>query len=95
MPPRPYRIQLTSDIIADDVLVGEAIDQILVAEPGLNRIHRQIARRQRALRAVVTDQQWRLYMVIEELFNDRWSRALDIVAKAFFAAGQRDRRWRK
>lgn len=71
-----------------DGRLGEVLDKILLADPKLRRIHRQLVRRQRELRAVINDDQWRLYMAIEELFNERWSRALDIVAKAFFAGGR-------
>lgn len=87
----PLQSRITPDIIADDVLVGDAINQVLRADCILRRIHRRLVRRQRALRAVVDDEQWHKYMLVEELFNDRWARALAIVAKAFFAAGTRAR----
>ena len=89
MPPRPrHRIPLTHDLLANASLVGETIDQVLLSDRTLRRLHRQIARRQSALRAVVDEEQWRLYMVIEELFNDRWFRALTLVARQFYTAGQ-------
>ena len=69
--------------------------EILITDPALGRIHRRLVRRQRALRASVTDEQWAAYMLIEELFNDRWARALVIVAKAFYEAGIGSRRRRK
>jgi hypothetical protein len=79
--------------VSDDRL-GEVLEKILLADLELRRVHRQLVRRQRELRAAVTDEQWHLYMVIEELFNDRWARALAIVARRFYAAG-RCARWRR
>jgi len=86
------RLQITPDIITDDVRLGEALDQVLLTDRTLQRIHRQIVRRQKAFRGMVTDDQWAQYMPVEELFNDRWARALGIVAKAFYEAGTRARR---
>ncbi len=70
-------------------------NQVLLADRTLRRLHGQLVRRQKALRVSVTDEQWAQYMVIEELLNDRWARALAIVSKAFFAAGRRTRRGRQ
>ena len=92
---RSLRIQLTPDILADDIRLGEVIDKVLLADRTLRRLYRQIVRRQRALKATVSDDQWRLYMLIEELFNDRWARALDIVARQSYAAGRQTGRRRK
>lgn len=89
------RLQITPDILADDVRLGEAIDQVLLADPGLNRIHRQLIRRQRALRALVTDEQWRKYMLVEEAFTDYHARAVSIVARAFYSAGHQAKGRRK
>lgn len=87
----PHRTLITPDILADDVLFGEVINQVLLADPGLNRIHRQLIRRQRALRAVVTDEQWARYMLAEEAFTDYHARAVAEVARVFYAAGRRRR----
>ncbi len=61
----------TSDaVVSDTDKLGDALDRILLSDPSLRRIHRQIVRRQRVLRTAATDEQWHLYMSIEELFND-------------------------
>jgi len=88
-------MRITPDLLADDVRLGEAIDEVMLTDRALRRLHGQIVRRQRALRAVVNDDQWRLYMLIEELFNDRWALGLALVAKALYEAGTRVRRSRR
>jgi hypothetical protein len=83
---------ITVATVADPDRVGEAIDEILAGNRQLRRVHGQIVRRQRELRAVVDDDQWHRYMAIEELFNTRWAMTLEVVAKAFYGAGRRARR---
>jgi hypothetical protein len=97
--PRPqqhrYANRITPDILADDVRLGDAIDKVLLADETLQRAHRQVVRRQRALRKAVTDEHWYLYMAIEELVNGSHATAVSIVARAFYGAGRRAGRRRK
>jgi hypothetical protein len=83
---------ITPAVVADSDRIGEVIDQLLGGNRQLRRIHGQIMRRQRELRAALDDDQWRRYMGIEELFNARWAMTLEVVARAFYAAGRRARR---
>jgi hypothetical protein len=80
--------------MADSDRIGEVLDQLLDGNRQLRRIHGQIIRRQRDLRAELDDDQWRAYMAIEELFNTRWAVTLEVVARAFYAAGRGARRRR-
>jgi hypothetical protein len=82
-------IRIAPDIVSDPDKFGETLDMILQSDPNLRRVQRQVVRRQKALRAAVSDEQWRQYMVIEEVFNDFHARAVAAVARAFYAAGRR------
>lgn len=93
--PRPPRTRITSDLVADDVLIGDAVDKILLANAALQRIHRQIVRRQRALRAAVSNEQWRRYMLAEEALNDYHATAVSTVARVFYQAGRQAGRRRR
>ena len=85
------RTRITSEIIADDERLGEFIDKILLSDRILLRIQRQIVRRQRALRAVVDDEQWHAYMHVEETFTDFHGRAVVAVVRAPYKVGRRQR----
>ena len=90
-PKQPNSSLITPGIISDDVLVGDAIDNVLLADDPQQRILRQVVRRQRALRQEVSDEQWRRYLAVEELVSGSHATALSIVARAFYAAGKRSR----
>jgi hypothetical protein len=92
VPRRNRQTCITPGIVADPDRVGEAIDEILHGNRELERIHGQIIRRQRDLRAVIDDAQWRAYMGVEELFNQRWALTLEVVARTFYRAGRRARK---
>ena len=87
----PPRTRITPDILADDVLLGDAIDKVLLADVTQQRIHRQVVRRQRALRKAVNDGEWHRYLAVEEAFNGYHATTLSMVACAFYAAGKRSR----
>jgi hypothetical protein len=86
--------RLTPGILADDTLLGEAIDKILLADDSLQRSQRQVVRRQRELRRAVDDEQWHSYMLVEEAFNACHATALSIVARAFFRTGRLGRQFK-
>ena len=85
----PQRPRLTTDILADDVRLGETIGQILFCDAALRRIQRHVVRLQGALRGSVTDEQWHRYMLVEDAFNGYHATAVTVVARAFYAAGRR------
>lgn len=87
--------RITPDVVSDPDKLGEVLDRILVGDPGLRRNHRKLVRQQNALRNAVNERQWAMFMLLEELFNDRLAMALDVVARQFYAAGRLARGRRK
>ncbi|MCA9622170.1 MAG: hypothetical protein KC731_24270, partial [Myxococcales bacterium] len=85
--PDDHLPDLDPSIVEDDELLWEAIDQLLVDDPQLRRLQRWIADWQVVLRSSTDGEGWRVYMLIEELANEKAELALTTVARWAFEHG--------
>lgn len=70
----------------------QAIERVIDGDAASARRQRDIARKQRALRAAVTKRAWARYVDLEEAQTRRWLRWIEIVARWAHAEGKRQRR---
>jgi hypothetical protein len=80
---------LTSDIVADEDKLSEAIERLLLADRRQRLYRSEITRRQAELRALVDDGAWAAYLEVEQAVNARLADALVKVARWAFAQGRR------
>jgi hypothetical protein len=83
--------QLTAEVVANDELLGAAVDRVLLQDPQLRALSRLILQAQKALQARLSPEQWACYLSVEEATNERLAEALLIVARWAFRAGRRAR----
>lgn len=79
--------RLDAEVLRNHDALSEALDQLLRRDRQLQRHHRDILRRSRAVRRLVDDHTWRAMLELEEVQIARFSDALDLVAKWAFSAG--------
>ena len=83
--PRP---RLTPQIIADDGALTDAIPAALTS-PKLAPFTTEVLRRQRALRALLTDEQMQVYLGLEQAVNDRIAAESIALARWAWREGRR------
>ena len=66
----PTTPRLTPEMVGDDGALTDAIPEELTS-PNLAPFTAEVLRRQRTLRAVLTDEQVQVYLALEEAVNDR------------------------
>jgi hypothetical protein len=54
-----------------DSVPGDPVDRLLITDPTLVRLGREIRKQQGLLREACSEEAWRVYLRIEELVNDR------------------------
>ncbi len=79
---------LSPEILSDDAATAARIDQLLGPDPGYRQHVRAIRRAQEALRRVISDREWQVYMDLEAVVNARCTYALSLAVKWAFAEGQ-------
>lgn len=84
-PPLPT---LTSEILDDRERFADAISQVIKGDRRLRRHTIEILKRQRELREVVDDAQWRVYLFLEKAVNARASEELLVVTRWAFNEGR-------
>ncbi len=76
----PYRRRLSA-----------RVEGLLERDAAHKRLLQNVRRRQRALRGHVSRLGWRAYLELEEAEFDRWTHAIDCVARWALAHGRRER----
>jgi hypothetical protein len=89
MAPRPS--QLTPEIVADDELLAQSTDSLLLTDKRLRRLSRRIIKAQNALLASLNTEQRGAYFTVEEITNERLGESVLTVARAAWRAGRRSR----
>jgi hypothetical protein len=67
------------------------VENLLERDAVHQRHLRNVRRRQRALRGQVSHIGWRAYLALEEAEFDRWTHAIDRVARWALSRGKRER----
>jgi len=80
---------VTPDIVADEQLLANAVEALLVEHPDMVRHRRRIVRRQEALQRLVSPEAWQRYLKVEEATNVRYDLALRLVAAWAFERGRK------
>ena len=80
----PYRHARTG-------LLSAKVENLLERDAVHQRHLRNVRRRQRALRGLVSHIGWRAYLALEEAEFDRWTHAIERVARWALACGRRER----
>ena len=79
---------LTAEILADGEAVAARIDQLLRADPQYRQRAKAILNAQDALRRVLSNREWQVYMDLEAAVNARLAYALSLVVGWAFDEGQ-------
>ncbi len=82
-------VPLTVKILGDDDALGEAIGPVLAETPKLARYTKDVRCRERALRKVLNNRQWRVYMALEEAVIDRVLAETNVLIRWAFDEGVR------
>ena len=82
---------LTKQIVANDELLGEWTDALLLNDKHLRRLSHRIIRTQDVLLAMITIEQRNAYFKVEEATNERLGEAVLTLARAAWRAGRRSR----
>jgi hypothetical protein len=85
-------VRLTPEGLRSDEALGDAIAAIITGTPRLARFTRVTLRRDRALRKVLNDEQWRVYMLLEEAVADRVLAETSLLVGWAFKEGRRYQR---
>lgn len=85
--PARRRPRLDPQVVADDDLIWEAINAVLMGDAGYKGFRREVIRRQDELRRLVDDDGWQAYLVVEEETNARNEHVLVTVGQWAFAQG--------
>jgi hypothetical protein len=80
---------LTPDVVEDDVALGEWVDAVVGADLDARERMYEIARLAEAVRAILDEDTWKLFLLYDERANERFAELLLVVAKFAFRAGRR------
>ena len=83
--------QLSRDIVANDELLAQVVDRVLLQDPQSRALSRGILQAQKALQARLSPEQWACYMTVEESVNARLAEALLAAVRLGWRAGRRAR----
>jgi hypothetical protein len=89
---RPPLPAITDTVVNDPYQLGAAIDAVTTSDKQLTRLHKQIRDGHHRLREALNDDQWALFMRVEEQTNTATAITMSVIAKVFFRAGKRARR---
>jgi hypothetical protein len=76
-------------VIADDELLGMAVDAVVYADLDARARMLEIARYAEALRASLDAEMWATFMRYDELANGRFAELLLVIARWAFDGGQK------
>lgn len=93
-PRRPLRVLLTREIILSDEDLGHAINAVVTNSPDVWKYTKIVRRRERALRNVLSPEQWQVYIGLEEAVNDRVNFETELLVMWAFDQGLREGRQR-
>jgi hypothetical protein len=80
---------LSPEILVDDAAVAVRIDDLLRADARYRHHTRAIRHAQDALRGVLSDREWQVYLDLEGVVNARFAYALSLLVRWAFEQGQR------
>jgi hypothetical protein len=75
--------------VADDELLGMAVDAVVVGDREARERMEEILRYTEALQAIVDTDTWQLFLTYDERVNARFAELLLVVARAAFGDGRR------
>ena len=81
--------KLTADIVEDDQALGEAVDLVVYRDVEARRRQEETMLYADVLREVISGDEWRIFLRIDELRNARWSELVLVIARWAFTAGVR------
>ncbi len=84
----PTTPRLTPEMVGDDGALTDAIPEALTS-PNLAPFTAEVLRRQRKLRAVLTDEQVQVYLALEEAVNDRIAAESIVLVRWAWREGRR------
>jgi hypothetical protein len=79
---------LTPEVVEDDVALGEWVDDIVLADMDAQSRMHEIARLAEAMRAILDEDKWRLFMTYDERANARFAELLLTVCRWAFSEGR-------
>ncbi len=88
-PPDPEIPSLDLETVGDDEQLGVAVDVVVVCDREARERATEIVRYAEALRAILDEDTWRLFLVFDERTNARFSELLLVVARWAFVEGRR------
>jgi len=80
---------LDPDTVADDELLGVAVDAVVVANVDARERMEEVFEMTEALRAILDEGTWQLFMAYDELANARFAELSLVIARWAFNEGQR------
>jgi hypothetical protein len=87
---RPTIPRVTPELITgDETRLWEALNEIIVALPGFRERHRDITRKQKRLRRLVSSDAWSAYLDIEAAVNKRHEIEMTFIVRHAFEEGRR------
>jgi hypothetical protein len=79
---------LSPEILADDAATAARIDQLLGPDPRYRQHVRAIRRAQEALRGMLADREWGVYLDLESEVNARFAYVMSVLVRWAFRQGQ-------
>lgn len=72
---------LSGKVVRDRQKLCDAIEALLRDDRILTGLHRRILSRQKGLRALTSDEAWKVYLALERAEIERWDRSNVLVAR--------------
>lgn len=82
---------LLRDYLTDSEALALVVDGVVAGSKPIKKLTKRVLKAERRLRKAVGDKDWKLYLALEELVNERDSMRVDLLVKWAFTAGARSR----